>query len=368
MRRAAWLLALALGCAHVLRGADPAVGVVLPRDRAAHADAQTEWWHFHGHLVDAAGRRYDWFLAFIRQHTDLDSLALVPVRWFVNPFNAAYFTLTDRAAHTFTVRERYSWPDFWAAGAAEDRLSLYHDDWRVEASAPDASAMRVEAGSPRGALALQLRATTPPVLQGHNGYVAFPPDSSHDWEELPRLTATGTLTVDGAPRAVTGTAWYKHEWGFLYSDRVAGFVYLGLQLSSGAELEIAMVFDRDWAMQPGSFAAVVEASGAVKPLDLHAVDLRESGETWRSPRTDTVYPMGWSLDIPERQATLTLRAVENAQEMVVLPANLWAGTLAVTGAFDGEEITGSCFSELAGFQRPFGRALFHSGRPVEGPR
>ena len=45
-----------------------------------------------------------------------------------------------------------------------------------------------------------------------------------------------------------------------------------------------------------------------------------------------------------------------------MPANLWAGSLSVEGTFDGADVTGDGFSEIAGMQQPFGRALFRSGR------
>ena len=118
---AALLLILAVGACtrHVLREADPARGVQLPADHAGHGDAQTEWWHFHGHLADEAGRRYDWFLGFIKQHTDHDSVLLLPVRWFVDPFHVAYFIVTDRQTGKVHVREKHAFPDTWDASASE---------------------------------------------------------------------------------------------------------------------------------------------------------------------------------------------------------------------------------------------------------
>jgi hypothetical protein len=93
------------------------------------------------------------------------------------------------------------------------------------------------------------------------------------------------------------------------------------------------------------------------------IELHETGETWRSPRTDTVYPTSWAIWIPQRNAALSLKAVAPAQEMVVFPANLWAGTLDARGTFDGQEVTGNCFAEVVGLDEPFGRDLVRTGRP-----
>jgi predicted secreted hydrolase len=358
------LLTLAMtvstGCTrHVLREADPAHGVELPADHAAHGDAQTEWWHFHGHVVDDAGRRYDWFLAFIKQHTDLDRVWFLPVRWFVDPFYAAYFTVTDRARGELHVREKHSFPDTWTAGARTDVLGLRHDNWSATTRR---EVFELRASTLRTRIELQLRPIKAAARIGQRGYLHVPPRSSHYYYSIPRLAAQGTLTVDGQRRAVRGLGWLKHEWGFLYTDHLDGWTWFGVQLSSGHDLEIGLVFDRRWNLARGSFAVVEEPDGRVTQLDVRTVGVSQSGEIWRSPRTNQVYPTGWVLELPGR-GTLTLRAAVDAQEMIVFPANMWAGGLHVVGLFDGQRVTGDCFGEVVGLDQPFGRSLFRSGHP-----
>ncbi len=359
-----WLgvgLATAFGACtrHRLRAADPRVPVNLPRDHAAHDDAQTEWWHFHGHLVDDAGQRHDFFLGFVRQHTDHDTVLGVPVRWFVDPFQVAFFTLTDRTRQRFDVREKHAFPDTWAASASTRTLALRHDSWR--ASATDGG-FRLDARTRRQRLRLELEPCKPAALLGRGGYLRVPPRSSHYYYSLPCLRARGTLAQDGKARAVKGTGWLKHEWGFLYTDRLDGWVWFGLQLSSGHDLEIGLIFDRQWNLAEGSFAVVEEPDGRVTRLAVRQLGVHESGDTWRSPRTGTVYPIGWSLEIPGR-GTLELRTPVPGQEMVIFPANLWAGSMTVSGQFDDTAVTGDGFVEVMGLDRPFGRSLFRSGAP-----
>jgi predicted secreted hydrolase len=354
----AWVAA-ACTC-HTLRAANPAAGVRLPRDHAAHGDAQTEWWHFHGHLVDDDGRRYDFFLGFVKQHTDLDRVLFLPVRWFVDPFQLAYFTVADRSAQTFTVREKHAYPDTWAASADERRLDLRHDSFTARAL--DDGWISLAASTRRERMTLRIRSTRAAALLGRQGYLEIPPRSSHYYYSLPIMEAEGTIHVQGEERRVRGTAWLKHEWGFLIDDDIAGFVWFGVQLSSGPTLEIGLIFDRGWDLRQGSFAVVEEEDGRVVPIELHELGVAESGRIWRSPRTDTVYPIGWVLDVPGR-GRLILDAVIPGQEMVVFPANLWAGTLDVQGVFDDELVTGSCFTEVVGLKQPFGRSLLRTGRP-----
>ena len=355
---------LAAGCSrHTLRGADRQVGVRLPRDHAAHADAQTEWWHVHGHLADEEGRRYDFFLGFVRQHTDEDRLAFLPLRWLSDPVQVALFTLTDRAAGTFDQRDKVAWPDVWAAGADGDVLDLHHDSWWLVARPEGGMTLRAATG--RSELQVVLEGGKPPARMGDDGYLHVPPDSSHYYYSLPRLDARGTVTIDGQERAVQGRAWFKHEWGFLYSDAYAGWLWLGLQLSNGKEVVVALIYDRQWNLAEGSFAVVVEPGGVVHPVGLTAVEVVDAGETWRSPQTRTAYPTRWIVRIPEREAWFVLQTPVPGQELMALPANLWAGALEVRGTIDGDEVTGDAFVELLGLDEPFGRSLFVSGRHAQ---
>ena len=192
----------------------------------------------------------------------------------------------------------------------------------------------------------------------------MPPRSSHYYYSIPRMVADGTITVDGDVRAVSGLGWFKHEWGFLYADDVAGWVWFGVQLASGEELEIGLIFDEQSNLVDGSFAVVEERDGKVTPIRVRELEVKESGDTWRSPRTGTVYPIGWLLEIPGR-GSLALEAAVAGQEMVVFPVNLWAGGLTVEGVFDGQPVTGECFAEVVGLDEPFGRNLLRSGRPTK---
>jgi predicted secreted hydrolase len=354
-------LLLLSGCArHVLREADPARGVQLPADHGAHADAQTEWWHFHGHVVDDVGRRYDWFLAFIKQHTDHDRILFLPVRWFVDPFHAAYLTVTDRERGELHLRQKYSFPDTWAASARADALGLRHDSWSARMN--EAGIVDLRASTSRARIELQLRPIKAAARLGKHGYLHVPPSSSHYYYSIPRLATEGTLTIDGRRRPVRGIGWLKHEWGVLDTDHLDGWTWFGVQLSSGHDLEIGLIFDRQWNLAPGSFAVVEEPDGRVSALEVRTIGVSQSGAIWRSPRTNQVYPTGWVLELPGR-GTLTLRAAVDAQEMVVFPANMWAGGMHVSGLFDGRRVTGDCFAEVVGLDRPFGRSLFRSGRP-----
>jgi predicted secreted hydrolase len=362
MRSSALLTAclFSLACSrHALRPADPGRTLEFPRDDAAHAEAQTEFFHWHGHVADAQGRRYDFFLGTIRQHTDFDRVAIVPVRFFVDPFYDSFFAFTDRAAGRYQFRSKRAFPDLWTASASEERLSVRHGSWRVEASP---GGMEVAAGAPDGKVKLRLSPQKRPSLRGGNGFYAIPPASSNHYYSYTRLAAEGEVVVDGETRPVTGAAWFKHMWGPLYDDDVRGWAWFAVQLDGGAELEMALVFDRDWTMRPESFASLVEEGGSARDLTLSQVGVHETGATWHSPRSGATWPVGWAIDIPER-GRLELSTTVPAQEIVSFPAPFWVGTLEATGTFDGKDVRGDAFAELVGWADPVGRFLYVTGKP-----
>lgn len=354
--RAAALLLLLCGCRHALVGAPAVADLQFPRDHGAHP-AQTEWWHFHGHLTDGKGRPHDFFLGFVRWHTDEDRALFLPVRLVVDPGQAAVFGLTDREARKYRGREKYAFPDVWAASAADDHLELRHDDWSVRGT-PDG--MHLVASANGAELELMLGEGTPLLREGKDGLFEAPP---HLFYTLPRLPASGTLALDGERLEVRGEAWVKHEWGYLYTDEVAGWVWFGVQLDDGSELQVGLIKDRQWQPMAGSFAEVIDAQGVAQRLELTQVGVVQTGEAWTSERSGITWPVHWRLELPERRGSLELSTTVPQQELFSFPTPIWAGSLEVHGTLDGHAVRGNAMAEVFGLEQPLFRNLYHSGPP-----
>ena len=97
-----------VGKASTLRDGTEHAGVELPRDLYAHANAQTEWWYYTGHMRTASGRRFGFELVFFKRRTDLDRFGVVPLRLFANPLYLAHFALTDESRGEFRYAHRKS--------------------------------------------------------------------------------------------------------------------------------------------------------------------------------------------------------------------------------------------------------------------
>ena len=84
-----------VGKADTLRDGTEFDPVELPRDLAAHANAQTEWWYYTGHFQTDSGKQFGFELVFFKRRTDLDKFSFVPLRLFGNPIYFAHFAVTD---------------------------------------------------------------------------------------------------------------------------------------------------------------------------------------------------------------------------------------------------------------------------------
>ncbi|MHB8875857.1 MAG: lipocalin-like domain-containing protein [Myxococcaceae bacterium] len=353
---------LSAGCArHALQRAPEVADIQLPRDHGAHL-SQTEWWHFHGHLTDKRGRQYDFFLGFVRWHTDEDRFLFFPVRFAVDPGQLAVFSVTDREAGRFHEREKYAYPDVWAASAAAGKLELRHDEWSARGS-PEG--MRLYASTGGAELELTLGDGKPLVREGRDGLFDVPP-TPHLFYTLPRMPAAGHLTLDGERLEVSGLAWVKHEWGYLYAERLAGWVWFGVQLDSGEELQVGLLRDREWQEVEGSFAEVIDKDGVARRLDLSGVGVVQTGEVWTSPRTGVTWPIRWTLELPERRGSLVLSTTVPGQELWAFPSPIWAGSLEVKGTLDGRPVKGQAMAEIFGLEQPFLRRFYTSGAPPGG--
>jgi predicted secreted hydrolase len=112
------------------------------------------------------------------------------------------------------------------------------------ADAPAAARSRrglaLQMQSPQFSWDLTLTPSQPLLLQGDNGYSrkGHGPELASYYVSWPQLqVAGGTLLRDGRRQAVSGRAWFDHEWSTtLLGDRAVGWDWLGINLADGGAL------------------------------------------------------------------------------------------------------------------------------------
>src|SRR5690242_434026 len=134
MKRRAFLATPLLFAAGRARGVDyaPAArGALLafPRDHGAHPAFRTEWWYVTGWARDADGRDYGVQVTFFRNRPGVaeDNPSAFAPRQLV----FAHAALADPRHGRLRHDQRAARAGFGLAGAAEDTVRAWVDDWSL---------------------------------------------------------------------------------------------------------------------------------------------------------------------------------------------------------------------------------------------
>jgi predicted secreted hydrolase len=330
--------------ASILLAAGPAARSPLsfPRDHASHPDAAIEWWYWTGHLSDAGKNEYGFQLTFFR----------------VGELHLAHFAWSDVAAKRFRYEEKMHLGLPGIAAADADRLAVSNEDWSAEEIS---GGHRLRAAGPGWDLELHLSPRKPPVENGPGGLSRKGPGEKDysSYVSLTRLSAAGALREKGKRIALSGTAWFDHEWGpGGLPEGLSGWDWFALQLSDGSELMLYRLRDRSGRATPFSSGTWVPASGDPSPVRWDDVRFAETGR-WTSPRSKATYPAGWRIAVPRLDLALDVAPLLADQELVTEKSTgvtYWEGACRVSGTRGGREVTGRAYAELTGY----------SGRDVPG--
>ncbi|MBS0578427.1 MAG: carotenoid 1,2-hydratase [Proteobacteria bacterium] len=324
----------------------------FPQDHGPHEPFRQEWWYFTGHLQAPGGERFGFEVTFFRFALAPPGSTPAPVgasAWRTREIYMAHFAVTDVAGRRFEFAQKLSRAALDLAGATAPPLRVWVDDWALTAEAGEPLRWHVRARQPRYALQLDLESQGAPVLNGTGGLsVKSAQAGAASWYySLPRLTARGTLSRDGVPLEVAGTAWFDHEWGSsALSTRQSGWDWFAFQLDDGSTFMFYALRDRDGRRDPHSAGTFVDAAGAVRPLATDEVELQPTG-SWTS--ADGVrYPAGWQVRVPALALDLAARPVLADQELRTRP-RYWEGAVQVQGTRGGAPAGGRGYVELVGY-------------------
>ncbi len=351
-----WGLGPGRGLASVTNDDTPRPGRALqfPRDFGAHPGNQIEWWYVTGALrpVQGGDALFGFQITFFRSRTALaDRPQVAPSRLAPRHLLFAHAALTDVNAGKLLHAERLArWggpegvdrapgpestpysalnslpntatgpaprPAPRAANASVTDTAVHIGRWHLQRSGPT-NASRYEGSwhddDAGFGLNLNLHATQPVLLQGEAGYSRKSPRPGHasGYYSQPQLRARGVLHHQGRRMEVQGTAWLDHEWSRALLDPDAvGWDWLGLNLDDGTALTVFRLRRADgsalWA--GGSMRRPGQAVRSFQPQEV----TMQPGRTWRSPATDAVYPVEWTITTPA--GTHGVQALVDAQEL-----------------------------------------------------
>nr|WP_232301979.1 lipocalin-like domain-containing protein [Aeromonas rivuli] len=321
------------------RKVKPGEIVQLPRDHGAHPDYRSEWWYLTGNLKDEQGRDYglQWTLfrhGVAGQGISANSGGASGNPWLSPQLWLAQFAITDLARGRHRQDERSSRQGPGLAGASKGEYWLR--EWSLKSQATTRGAdlfpatLRVD--SKIGQLKLRVNALKPMVLQGKGGYSEKSPGNASLYYSYPRLALTGTLTLDGEARSVTGQGWFDHEWSSsVLADWQSGWDWFSLQLIDGRELMLFRLRTKEGRSEPENrYGILIEPDGSSRVLAPESIVLT-SGKTWRGPKGQD-YPVEWQLKAAD--LNLVIKARQPNQAMTGR-FDYWEGAVTVEGDAQG---------------------------------
>ena len=342
------------------RPTDP-IPVVFPRDDAPH-DRLTEWWYYTGHLRDtASGDRYGFeYVIFRAERGDF------PVTW------ASHLAITDESHGRFLYAQRAEigpGVDLRPSGGGFDLAMLPDPErpaggtnppWRMTgiggadrliATTTTAESAAAGSASPIG-LDLRLTARKPPALHDRDGWIDFGAGGGSYYYSRTRMSAHGTVTLDGRILPVDGEAWFDHQWGDFIAVGGGGWDWFAVNLADGSDLTLSFVRDRTGAYSL-VYGTYVGADGSATHLPADAFAVTVTGH-WTSPKTGAVYPAGWHVTVPGQGLTIELAPTVAGQELDTRPTTgvvYWEGSQVVRATRNGTPVAGEAYVELTGYAR-----------------
>jgi predicted secreted hydrolase len=337
MRRAVRIAILSLGVVGAAFAANVGETLSFPRDHGSHPDAAIEWWYYTGHLQDAERNEYGFQVTFFR----------------VRELHLAHFAWSDVRRQTFEYAEKTHLGLPGIAAAAADRLDVSNEDWSVSASG---ERVRLHVRARFGELELDLAAVKAPVLNGPQGISrkgAGVDEYSH-YVSVPRWKASGSFQTKGRRLALSGNAWFDHEWGpGVLSKEARGWDWFGLQLDDGSDLMLYRIRGESGQATPFSAGTFSPSQGPASPISWSDVAFTQTGE-WKSPHSGARYPSKWNIQVRSLDLDLEIEPQLPDQELITQESTgviYWEGTCRVRGKRDGRAVTGRAYAELTGYAR-----------------
>ncbi len=344
------VLTLIISCSprYIIDHTRPVRPVELPRDDAAHYNAQTEWWYYTGHLQADDGAEYGFEVTFFKRLTGEDRapawLFRMPAHWIKEVAMLGHFAVTDLEQKKFKAAEIHNLSRRWKADP--DRLHVFINGWSVEAK--DGSHL-LRAAMRGYSIDLKLTPVKAAALNGPGGILEKGVNTNY-YYSYTNMKAEGTIQVKGKKKTVTGKSWMDHEFGpmGLVSKRI-GWDWFSIQLENNTELMIYLIKEND-AVVSQSGGTYVDAAGKTRLLKLTDVDVTATA-TWTSPRTKAVYPAGWDITVKPLNLRLTVKPLLPEQELTLNPVTYWEGAVRAEGASEGKAIAGKGYVELVGYDK-----------------
>ncbi len=326
----------------------------FPEDHGPHFEYRSEWWYFTGNLVAGNGDEFGYQFTVFRQ-ANRASDKLTKSEWEASQIYMAHLALTDRREYAFYSDERFARGALGFGRVSATPFSAQVDRWsatgRENTACQGCLDLHIEANGEGYSIDLNLESIKPVVYQGNRGFSqkgSEAGNASH-YYSLTRLKTDGVVSIGNESISVSGLSWMDHEWSTsALGNELAGWDWVSLQFTDGRDLMYYQLRTKQGDAFRTSEGTLIDQSGASERLTRDSV-IFEPTRHWVSDRTGIRYPIAWSLEIPERNLSLQIEPLMDAQEHDSL-FRYWEGAVRVTGQDSAGQIDGVGYLELVGYE------------------
>ncbi len=318
----------------------------FPEDHGPHDSFRNEWWYLTGNLEDENGNRYGFQVTFFRIALR-PSVAASPSAWRSNQVWMAHAALSDIGRTAHLAEERFARAGIGLAGAQAKPLRVWLEDWRLD-EGPDEDTWHLQLEAQNFALDIRLDSSGPIILQGNRGLSqkSAEPGNASYYYSIPRLPASGEITVNGIRTAVSGLAWFDREWSTsALGPEQEGWDWFSLQLHDGRNLMYYQLRKKGGGVDPHSSGSVSDNNGFIRALGADSIAL-EPVRFWHSEGID--YPIEWRFQLLSEPTPWRIKALLEAQKMD-LSVRYWEGAVEVIDEHTGIRL-GLGYLEMAGYE------------------
>jgi predicted secreted hydrolase len=335
--------------------------LVFPKDHGSHPGYRTEWWYYTGNLEAETGDRYGFQLTFFRSQINAPGAEKrwpqPPSVWRTRQIYLGHAAITDIFNKRHLQSELMARGTLGLAGASQEAIDtiVFIKNWSAKIGAHRHLLKTV---SDDFSYELTLKPVKPPVLHGQAGYSrkGSTPERASCYYSFPRLKTEGALTIGRKTIPVRGLSWMDHEFSTApLEPGIIGWDWFSLQLSDQTEIMLFLLRNEEGRFNPASSGTFIDVSG--KPRHLTKNDFRvDVLDSWKSPRSQAVYPVHWRLTVFPLAIQLTLQANISDQEMrtpATTGVTYWEGSISINGSVGKYPVKGSGYVELTGYAQSF---------------
>lgn len=296
--------------------------ITFPADYGAHPNYRIEWWYVTANLKAQDGTVLGAQWTLFRQATKPGTSAS---NWSSNEFWLGNAAITTVDKHL--VAEKFARGGSGQAGAKDNRLEAWIDDWQFAANA-DGDGLILSAHGEGFSYDLELAETGPIVFHGDNGFsVKSDQGQASYYFSHPFLTASGSVVIDGKPFEVSGHAWLDREWSSQpLASNQRGWDWFSLKFDDGERLMLFGLRDNDGkSYRSGSW---ISKDGTLTPLD--GTDIRLTPKNHANIEGRDI-PVSWRVSVISKAVELEVTAL-NSNSWMHTSIPYWEGPVVVEGS------------------------------------